>query len=122
MTTNLEAHPLTIIEQQQQHTNNRLTYATTLLNTPSNDLHHPVVPVLQRALIAALEGDIAASEVATFLAELAQRQEGACTTDMASNIVDLIWIMDIESEAIGQQRQDKLRELTAAIIVRPFFF
>ena len=98
-----------------------MTYTTTLLNTPSNDLHHPVVVVLQRALIAALEGDIAAPEVATFLAELAQRQESTCTTDVASDIVDLIWIMDIESETIGQQRQDKLRELTTAIIVRPFF-
>jgi hypothetical protein len=89
-----------------------------LLNTPSNDLHHPVVPLLQRALIAALEGDIIAPEVATFLAELAKRQESTCTTDVASDIVDLIWIMDIESEAIGQQRQEKLRQLTIAIIVR----
>lgn len=80
------------------------------------------MPVLQRALIAALEGDIAAPEAATFLAELAQRQENTCTTDVASHIVDLIWIMDIESEAIGQQRQNKLRELTTAIIVRPFSF
>ncbi|KAF8936987.1 THO complex subunit 2 [Haplosporangium gracile] len=97
-----------------------LTYATTLLNTPSNDLHHPVVPVLQRALIAALEGDIAASEVATFLAELAQRQGSTCTTDVASDIIDLIWIMDIESEAIGRQRQEKLREITTAIIEKNF--
>lgn len=76
------------------------------------------MPLLQRALIAALEGDIVAPEVATFLAELTQRQESTCTTDVASDIVDLIWIMDIESESIGQQRQEKLRELTIAIIVR----
>ncbi|KAG9071266.1 THO complex subunit 2 [Linnemannia hyalina] len=85
-----------------------------------NDLHHPVVVVLQRALIAALEDGITAVEVATFLAELAQRQEGTCTTDVASDIVDLIWIMDIESEAISRERQDKLRELTKAIIARAF--
>lgn len=77
---------------------------------------------MQRAMIAALEGDIAAPEVATFLAEMAQRQERTCTTDMASHIVDLIWVMDIESEAIGPQRQSKLRELTIAIIVSTFSF
>ncbi|KAF9123599.1 THO complex subunit 2 [Mortierella sp. 14UC] len=97
-----------------------LTYATTLLNTPSNDLHHPVAPVLQQALIAAVEGGIEASDAASFLAELAKRHSSTSTTDIPSDIVDLIWIMDIESETIGQQRQEKLRALTIAIIEKNF--
>lgn len=99
-----------------------MTYATTLLNTPSNDLHHPVAPVLQQSLIAALEGDVEALDAASFLAELAKRQSSAATADVPSDIVDLIWIMDIESETIGQKRQEKLRELTVAIIVRTYCF
>ncbi|KAF9903789.1 THO complex subunit 2 [Linnemannia zychae] len=97
-----------------------LTYATTLLNTPSNDLHHPVAPVLQQALIAGVEGGVEASDVASFLAELAKRRSGTSTTDVPSDIVDLIWIMDIESETIGQQRQEKLRDLTISIIEKNF--
>ncbi|KAK3816703.1 MAG: transcription factor/nuclear export subunit protein 2-domain-containing protein [Linnemannia gamsii] len=97
-----------------------LTYATTLLNTPSNDLHHPLAPVLHQALITAVEGDVEALDAASFLAELAKRQSSAATTDVPSDIVDLIWIMEIESETIGQKRQEKLRELTVAIIEKNF--
>lgn len=102
----------------------RLNYATTILNTPSNDLPHPVATVIQLVLLEGLIGDLDTKDVARFFSVLSSRRLEPSSADVASIIVDLFWVMEVEievdneSRATNSGRLEKLCALAKDIIVR----
>ncbi|KAG0265306.1 THO complex subunit 2 [Mortierella polycephala] len=99
---------------------NRLSHAVTLLSTPTDDILHPVMPIIQEILHAALNDDLSTADVAAFLSRLSTKQPDTCMADVSTIIVDLIWVIEIENEQGGSVSKEKLRLLTTAIIAQGF--
>ncbi|KAG0017608.1 THO complex subunit 2 [Entomortierella chlamydospora] len=103
-----------------------LNYATAILNTLSNDLPHPVAAVIQLVLLEALSNGLTTTQVASFLSQLSGRRSGPSSADVASIIVDLFWVMEVEIEvenenrATNSGRLEKLCLLAKAIIQQGF--
>jgi len=96
----------------------RLEYATTLLNAPTDEIPHPVASVIQRVLLSELADEISSTKATNFLRRLATQRISANNVDVADILVDLLWVMDIENETCREDRTERMRRLTTAIIVR----
>lgn len=103
--------------QRNTHINYSQEYITTLPPHAKGDLYHPWTLLINDTIWAGLDGNISTTDTTTLLAQLARLNGEESKAIVSKIFIDLIWVIEIGNETAGDNQQERLKELTKAIIV-----
>lgn len=96
-------------------------YITSLPPHAKGDLYHPWTPLINDTIWAGLDGNIPTADATTLLSQLAHLNGEDSKAIVSKIFIDLIWVVEIGNDTAGDNQQERLKELTKAIIVSAMF-